>query len=1014
MPKTNIEITAENKTTKAFTSVQSSLSKLSTSLSSTMGKAKTSFGKFNNSLTSTGGKMAALIGIGGTGALTKNLLDMSTQLADTSKQLGINTTDLQKFELAATQTGATSEQFFGAMAKLNKEMGDAAEGNKVAIDKFDRLGVSLTDATGKARDTEDIFLDVADSVSKIEDSAQKGFAVDQIFGRGGGKTLIPLLSQGATAIKDMGSEFEKAGSILDEKFIKNANATDSALGQLKKTVQVAFSQVLSELLPLINSTAKAIGVMAGKFSKFAEKNPRFIKVGLALAGTLAAVSLSMVVLTPLVSALGLASSKTFTAVTSLGKSLLALNTPILVGIGVVAALGMAWFLFSDEIKTAVFGALDYATQTFGEFKTYLETVFAPIAEFVGGVFNGISGSILSAIKTGVQLASDAIDVLPDFIKDNLPAGLKIGIDDTIAQLERLETEAANGTLSGTVATAMATAAGKIAGSVTAPLAQMATDAGLAVGKVATAITAPLAQMKTDAQTEFNDLSTWITENVTFDNMSENVAGAFDTINGKMEGLTDDLADDSSPLLALKEQADDATGSVVNLSDALVGVTFPDDTKPKPKPKATPKPAPKLPQSVGDYAQEGALGVAASIPGVGGAISGFQATGEPMGAVVGAILDLVTKLDAFNLILDLVGDVLELVNVALLPLTPVLDEISELLSEMKPAFELMALGLTPFMKRLSLVLGIITKLITTIENAFGPRSKHIENVFNSFTHDLENKQASHSADLRNFEEKTKADLSSFTDEFGELLIGGAFSLAQAFDAGGTILTNIFVGEDSAIGHIKNGIITACDYAFAGPSSTFRTNAVEAGEDIATSIKEAVNVEGMEKQLDQAFGEDSKFGERVTAFTDIFKEANPLEKLATSINTFFHPLTKAINSFKIDTGGDGGSLGDAKEGLKKAGQDAKDFLTGGRTLGGRTLGGQTLGGESEETALEKLTKKLIDVNLLQLQVLRDTDYRRSTIRSGEGVDITEMIDEKIRVLKDDTNEMRHRSQQEPVFQ
>ena len=68
---------------------------------------------------------------------------------------------------------------------------DPADKNAKA---FKALGISVKDNEGNLRSSEEVFLDVADKFSKMEDGAGKTTLAIKLFGKSGAD-LIPLLNQ---------------------------------------------------------------------------------------------------------------------------------------------------------------------------------------------------------------------------------------------------------------------------------------------------------------------------------------------------------------------------------------------------------------------------------------------------------------------------------------------------------------------------------------------------------------------------------------------------------------------------------------------------------------------------------------------------------------------------------------------------------------------------------------------------------------------------------------------------
>ena len=74
---------------------------------------------------------------------------------------------------------------------------------------FKALGIDVRDASGNIRDTNAVFLDIADRFGRMQDGATKSALAMQVFGKSGAE-LIPLLNSGRDGLKGMAAYAEHA------------------------------------------------------------------------------------------------------------------------------------------------------------------------------------------------------------------------------------------------------------------------------------------------------------------------------------------------------------------------------------------------------------------------------------------------------------------------------------------------------------------------------------------------------------------------------------------------------------------------------------------------------------------------------------------------------------------------------------------------------------------------------------------------------------------------------------
>ena len=156
MPKVTVDIDTRNNTQKAFNAIQRSTEKLQKSFIG----LKTG--------------IATLVGVGGLGATAKELLSAGDKLAKTSSKLGISTEALQKYRFAAEQSGVASNTFDMALQRMTRRVAEARNGTGEAKAALKEMGITLNDSSGKAKSTEQVFMEVADKMKGMGSQSDKG------------------------------------------------------------------------------------------------------------------------------------------------------------------------------------------------------------------------------------------------------------------------------------------------------------------------------------------------------------------------------------------------------------------------------------------------------------------------------------------------------------------------------------------------------------------------------------------------------------------------------------------------------------------------------------------------------------------------------------------------------------------------------------------------------------------------------------------------------------------------
>lgn len=168
---------------------------------------------------------------------------VNSQLPKLSQKTGLSVESLSLLKPIAEQAGSSLEGLATGLKKLSTAMVEAAGGSKEQIEAFSKLGVSVTDAAGQIRPTEDVLLDLADAFAAMPDGAQKSAMAIRLFGKTG-TDLIPFLNQGRTGIEQLKQKFRELGLEISGDTAKAAEKFNDTMD----TVKQALSGVALKLM----------------------------------------------------------------------------------------------------------------------------------------------------------------------------------------------------------------------------------------------------------------------------------------------------------------------------------------------------------------------------------------------------------------------------------------------------------------------------------------------------------------------------------------------------------------------------------------------------------------------------------------------------------------------------------------------------------------------------------------------------------------------------------------------
>ena len=360
-----------------------------------------------------------------------------------SQRTGIAVERLSQLGFAAGQSSTSLAEVANGVRAMQGNLADLAGGADSAEAKFAGLKLTWKDMQGLTPDRQ--LLLIADRLKAIQDPARRTSIAMDIFGKSGAN-LIPFLAQGSAGIEALMQRADALGLTMSSSAAAAASKLNNALGVLTSTINGVVLAIGETLAPVFQAmTERAIDV-AAKVNHFVREHPELIRLAFVASAAVAGLggallSLGLSLNTAAIALKGFAVAATFasTAVRTLsnvtkvaavmqasfgliaaGVSLL--FSPLGAVVALVAAAGIAWFLFGDQIKAALAGIgpalsqlLANAQRIGGELGRHLMAGFQIAVEFARGVparvaatFSQLPSRIGAAFKGLATMAQNAL------------------------------------------------------------------------------------------------------------------------------------------------------------------------------------------------------------------------------------------------------------------------------------------------------------------------------------------------------------------------------------------------------------------------------------------------------------------------------------------------------------------------------------------------------------------------------------------------------------------------------
>lgn len=238
--------------------------------SSKLGGLKTAASAVGAAVVAIGAGVAAAAAA--TVAAGKELADLSVAgaaYADTvlteSTVTGIATDRLQEYMYAAELVDVSTETLTKSMAKNIKSMKSAAEGSASYAEAYEQLGVSVTDANGELRDSDDVYWELIEALGNVENETERDALAMTVLGKSA-QELNPLIEAGAERMNELGDQAKAAGYVVSDDMLNAYGALDDQLQYLNVGATAAKNALGTILLPTLTSLAEDGVDLIGEFT----------------------------------------------------------------------------------------------------------------------------------------------------------------------------------------------------------------------------------------------------------------------------------------------------------------------------------------------------------------------------------------------------------------------------------------------------------------------------------------------------------------------------------------------------------------------------------------------------------------------------------------------------------------------------------------------------------------------------------------------------------------------------
>lgn len=193
-----------------------------------------------------GSGAAALYGVATKAASAMDAIDKG------SAKIGISKTAYQEWSYVLGQNGMDISKLETGMKSLVTAMDGAASGTESQKEKFDALGLSIYDSTGKLKDQETMLNETLYALAGMENGTEKARLATELFGKAGVE-MMPMLNGGADGMKALTDRAHELGLVVSDEAVTAGVVLGDTIADVQQSFGAIVNKIGVEVMPIIQS-----------------------------------------------------------------------------------------------------------------------------------------------------------------------------------------------------------------------------------------------------------------------------------------------------------------------------------------------------------------------------------------------------------------------------------------------------------------------------------------------------------------------------------------------------------------------------------------------------------------------------------------------------------------------------------------------------------------------------------------------------------------------------------------
>lgn len=182
--------------------------------------------------------------------MTMDVGESAESIKTNSQTMGMSMTEYQEWDYIFKSVGYSADQASGDFAALAEKAKDAAQGTGDGAEAFDALRIRVTDAGGKLKSQNELFVETVSKLQKMKDETLRNAYASQLLGTTG-EELIPILNLSAQELEALRQKAHETGSVMSDAAVNDFAQMNQANLEMQQRFEAAKMQLAISFLPVL-------------------------------------------------------------------------------------------------------------------------------------------------------------------------------------------------------------------------------------------------------------------------------------------------------------------------------------------------------------------------------------------------------------------------------------------------------------------------------------------------------------------------------------------------------------------------------------------------------------------------------------------------------------------------------------------------------------------------------------------------------------------------------------------